>query len=256
MKKVVIISDCTDVAYNEMCQSIINHYIALGNNEESIKIDPLIKVEPFSIINANFLSRLATEIYPKGTIFLIVVNPCKDRPKRIFAISKNDQLFVTANTGSITWINKDHGIKKLYETKDPGFIPFGGKYVHSKIVAELANGSNYNSMGKPIRKNLLKKIKIKKGTIIHIDNFGLIKIFDKIKNTKENMKYKVYINSKKFVIATFSKRMMNQPTNTWTIYPGSSLNSLLEIGKVRNINGAKELNAKIGDIVTWRKLNE
>jgi predicted lysophospholipase L1 biosynthesis ABC-type transport system permease subunit len=44
---------------------------------------------------------------------------------------------------------------------------------------------------------------------------------------------------------------MSRDTGEWVIYPGSSL-GLPELGKVRE-NGARELNAKIGDIITFKK---
>jgi hypothetical protein len=55
----VIITDCIDVAFNEIRANILNH---LGKSE--VKIEPLVCVPPFSLINATFVLRLLAEVYP------------------------------------------------------------------------------------------------------------------------------------------------------------------------------------------------
>jgi len=68
-----------------------------------------------------------------------------------------------------------------------------------------------------------------------------------------NEEDKLNVNvSGKTLKAIYAKRMMSRETGEWVIYPGSSF-GLPELGKVRE-NGAKELNAKIGDIITFKKI--
>ncbi len=61
----------------------------------------------------------------------------------------------------------------------------------------------------------------------------------------------------------YSNRMMSHPDNSLIVYPGSSLldeskvkkveeyrkSGLIEIGLVRNLNSAKEIGIKIGDVI-------
>jgi S-adenosylmethionine hydrolase len=78
-----------------------------------------------------------------------------------------------------------------------------------------------------------------------------MKFVGELTGLNEGDKLKIDINGKTLK-AIYAKRMMSRETGEWVIYPGSSF-GLPELGKVRE-NGAKELNAKIGDIITFKKI--
>ena len=113
-----------------------------------------------------------------------------------------------------------------------------------------AREKSLKEMGHPFDINQVKKINIPKGTIVHIDNFGLMKFSGNLSGLSQDDKLKLNINGKTLK-AVYAERMMSRDTGEWVIYPGSSFN-LLELGRVRK-DGAKELNAKIGDIITFKK---
>jgi S-adenosylmethionine hydrolase len=246
-KRIVFITDCADVAYNELRGVILNN---LKNDE--IIVEPVVPVAPFSIINGNFVLRLMAEAYPEGTIFSIILNPPKERPARLIGQTKKKGIyFMGANTGVFTWLFRDFGVEELYELNDPGFFPFGGKYVHTPAVAQIASGKPLKDMGCPFDIEKIIKIDIAGGTIVHIDNFGLMKFTGELTGLNEDDKLEINVNEKTLK-AVYAKRMMSQETGEWVIYPGSSF-GLPEFGRVRE-NGAKELNVKIGDIITFKKI--
>lgn len=192
------------------------------------------------------------EIYPEGTTFSVILNPLKERPARLIGKTKKKNFyFMGANTGVFTWFFRDFGIDELYELHDPGFFPFGGKYVHAPAMTQIAMGKPLEEMGKPFDIEKLVKLDIPEGTIVHIDNFGLMKFVGNLTGLNEGDRVKVSINGR-IIQAVFAKRMMSRETGEWVIYPGSSL-GLPELGKVRG-NGAQELNAKIGDVITFEKI--
>lgn len=245
-KRIVFITDCIDVAYNELRGIILSNI-----KSKEIVVEPVVPVIPFSIINGNFVLRLMADAYPEGTIFSIILNPSKERPARLIGKTKKKSFyFMGANTGVFTWFFRDFGIDKLYELKDPGFFPFGGKYVHAPAVAQIATGKPLNEMGNSFDISKVIKLDIPDGTIVHIDNFGLMKFTGELTGLNEGDKLRVDVNGK-ILKAVYAKRMMSQETGEWVIYPGSSF-GLPELGKVRE-NGAKELNAKIGDIINFQK---
>jgi len=246
-KRIVFITDCVDVAYNELRGVILSN---IKNDE--IVVEPLVPVTPFSIINGNFVLRLVADAYPEGTVFSIILNPMKERPARLIGKTKKKSFyFMGANTGVFTWFFRDFGVDELYELNDPGFFPFGGKYVHAPAVAQIATGKPLNEMGNPFNIKKVVKLDIPDGTIVHIDNFGLMKFTSDLTGLNERDKLEVCVNGKTLQ-AVYTKRMMSRETGEWVVYPGSSF-GLPELGKVRE-NGAKELNAKIGDIITFKKI--
>jgi len=246
-KRIVFITDCIDVAYNELRGVILDNI-----KSDEIIIEPVVPVAPFSIINGNFVLRLMADAYPEGTIFSVILNPSKERPARLIGKTKKKGIyFMGANTGVFTWFFRDFGIEELYELNDPGFFPFGGKYVHAPAVAQIVMGKPLKNMGHPFDIEKVVKIDTPGGAIIHIDNFGLMKFVGKLDGLNEGDKLEVIVNERT-LRAVYAKRMMSRETGEWVIYPGSSF-GLPELGKVRE-NGAKELNAKIGDIITFKKI--
>ena len=258
--RIVIVTDCIDVAANEIRATLIAELTQLGK-EQCVDIEPEIQASEFSLINGSFLVRLMAEVYPpKETIFLVILNPLntdrKDRA-RIIGETNNGFKFVGANTGTLSWLFKDFGIKEIYESSKKGldgrkFISFGGKYVHAPIAAKVASGIPLNSLGEEFDQKKITYIKPEKGTILYIDNFGVSKFFGDLKELEEKDEVEIYVNGDFKCKAIFTQSMKNLPDKTWTIYPGSSLN-LPELGKVRE-NGAKELDIKIGDIITFKKV--
>lgn len=246
-KRIVFITDCADVAYNELRGVILDNI-----KSDEIIIEPVVSVAPFSIINGNFVLRLMAEAYPEGTVFSIILNPSKERPARLIGKTKKKNFyFMGANTGVFTWFFRDFGVEELYELNDPGFFPFGGKYVHAPAVAQIAMRKPLKEMGHQFNTEKVVKIYTPTGTIVHIDNFGLMKFIGELTGLNKGDKLEVNVNGK-ILTAVYVKRMMSRETGEWVVYPGSSL-GLPELGKVRE-NGAKELSVKVGDIITFKKI--
>lgn len=246
MKKVVvIISDCSDIAYAEIRATIFKH-----SNYE-VQIEPLVVVKPFSIINGNFVLRLMAESYPEGTIFSVILNPMQKRPERLIGrTGKGNFLFMGANTGVFTWLFRDFGIGELYEYNDPGFVSFGGKFIHAPAVAKIAMGTSLSKLGKVFPEEKILNLEIKNGTIVHVDNLGLIKFTGTLDAVDGDL-FKVSVNNTT-IEAVYTKRMMSNPDGTWVLYPGSSF-GLPELGQVR-ADGAKILNVKEGDRIDLKKI--
>lgn len=250
-KNVVLITDCKDVAFNEMKWIILQECRKIGVLDINIE---LVSISEFSIINAAFLTRLIGEHCFPGTVLSIVINPQKHRSARIYGKTKNGILFFGANTGALTWFLNDFGIEELYEVNDPGFISFGGKYVHAPNVAKLLADTPFNSFGKKFDKKDLSNLDIKVGTIVHIDNFGLMKIMGETPQYEEGDMFKVFVNGDYKLDATFSNRMMSRNDREWILYKGSSLHGMPELGTVRYKSGFEDMGFNIGDIVTWEKI--
>lgn len=244
-RKVVIITDCTDVAFLEIRGAIYSN-----TNNENFQIEPIVKVENYNIVNVSFLIRLIAEIYPEGTMINVVVHPSQIRGERIVGRTVNKNIFFEGtNTGAFGWLLRDFGCKEIYEVFDEGFVPFGGKYVHAPTVGKILSGYALNELGNPFNKELVKDVEREEGTILHIDNFGNIKFEGEI-IAKNGDFFDIMIGHRKYQ-AIYWERMMERLDGELVIYPGSSF-GLPELGLVRG-NAAEFLNVKYEDKIIFSK---
>lgn len=247
-RKVVIITDCTDVAYLEIRGAIFSN-----TNSNDFEIEPIVNVDNFNIINVSFLVRLIAEIYPEGTLINVVVHPSQLRGERIVGkTEKKDIIFEGTNTGAFGWLLNDFGCKEVYELNDSGFVPFGGKYVHAPAVGKILSGCPMEKLGNSFQISRVKDVERSDGTILHIDNFGNIKFVGNIKG-KNGDKFTIIIGKKKFQ-AIYWERMMERKDGEIVLYPGSSF-SYPEIGIVRG-NAAEILKIKWSDKIICFKNND
>jgi len=260
--RIVTVTDCTDVAANEIRAVLVSELEKLGKADK-VEVEPFVLAKEFSLENGAFLVRLMADNYnPDNTTFLVILNPLRtnrtDRA-RIVGQTQKGFKFVGENTGTLSWLIQDFGVREIYESNKVGldgktFISFGGKYVHAPVAARVAAGFDLKTLGSDFDKNRITKLNLKDGTVLHIDNFGVPKIFGGFESSlKEGDLVDIYVNEERKLSAVFTDSMKNLPDDTWAIYRGSSLNNLPEIGKVRSLETARELGVKIGDVVSWKK---
>lgn len=247
-RKVVIITDCVDVALLEIRGAI--HTYA---NSDDFEIEPIVEVENYNIVNTSFLFDIIVNAYPPGTVICIVVNPAQLRTERVIGRLKDkDIVFDGTNTGALGRTLQKYGCSELYEIHDNGFVPFGGKYVHAPTVGKILAGYPLNSLGKPFDVKNIRTVEIINGTVLHIDNFGNLKLQGSLNSAQNGDRYILKVHGRTLE-AIFWKRMMERKNGEIVIYPGSSF-GLPEVGIVRG-NFAKEYNVKSGDFVEFKKID-
>ncbi|OJX09503.1 MAG: hypothetical protein BGO77_06225 [Caedibacter sp. 37-49] len=261
-RNIVIFTDCVDIAFNELHQTINGELDKLGINE--FKIAPLVAVREFSIEAASFSIRTLADLYPSGSVFLCVVNPTKqlDGDYRIFGETNHGITFVGDNVGYFNWMIKDFGLKYLYKnkiTQDKNSKSFGGKQVGAPTVAKIVSGVSLDELGRKASEADLCEFSIPSGTIVYCDNFGLIKIkFDNLdfSNFKVGQKIRIFVNGDYKLDATYAVKWKLQPDGTWVFFSSSSsMGSMAELGKIKSPNSAAELGVKEGDLILFELLN-
>lgn len=242
LERVVIISDCTDLAFAEMRGAIIKSARNAGLDRDPW-IDALAPVHHFSVLNAGFVLRMMAEAYPAGTLLMVVMNSIRDRTERIAGRLTNGLVFEGTNTGAFGWLLRDFEVAECVEIHDPGFVPFGGKFVHAPAVGRLLAGHSLGDIGLTMDPERIRRRVPKAGEIVHVDNFGNGK-FLLNERFAAGDRIQVSIGATTFN-AVYGHRMMNHADGSWVIYPGSSLD-LHEIGEVRG-NGIRQFNIKPGE---------
>ncbi len=252
-KKIVVITDCKDIAYMEMRQTLYN--LIEINKLSNIEVEPVVEVENFSVDHAAFSIRLLSDLYPAGTVFLVVVSGLATSPARIFGELNNGILFVGNNSGYMNWTIKDIGLKSLYANFTDRKVngkSFGGKYVQAPTAAALLTNIEFETLGEAKNENFLTDYNIENGTVVHIDNFGLMKVFEEtISEFKEGQVLSLNKNGKHILDVTYTESLKTHDDGKWVIFNGSSLHLMPEVGRVRSMNSAAEIDCKVGDVLTW-----
>lgn len=248
IKNVLIITDMIDVGINEVRLRIINGLKNKLINFESVA------VENFNITNGAFLLRLLADSCKGGDIFLVVLDPrFEDKPRDSICFKTRNNFFLAGpNNGVFSWVIKDFGIKECVELplrKENLLFPtFNGKYKFSLAITKLLEGKSVKSLGKKFRKEDVFIEEIENGTIVHIDNYGNLKIKGGRPKFKLGGILEIKIN-KKVYPAKFGAQYFDVQEGELVVYAGSSLGGLPEIAINRG-NAAKFLDVKIGDKIT------
>ncbi|POX64505.1 hypothetical protein C3492_05585 [Streptomyces sp. Ru62] len=230
--RIVIVSDCTDVAYVEMRLAILNAASTL-NPEVDVRIEPLVAAQPFSVINAAFLVRLIAESAAPGTTIMCVLNSLPQRTERLVGRTvRGGLVFTGANTGALGWLAEDFGVAECFHIDDPGFVPFGGRTIHAPAVGALAAGRRPADLGRPFPAGAVRRIPVSEGLIVHVDNFGNAKFAFDADGLLPGDPLRVTLGDRT-IDAVYGQRMMDHEDGTWVVYPGSSF-GLHELGQVRS----------------------
>ncbi|MBL1114976.1 SAM-dependent chlorinase/fluorinase [Streptomyces sp. 110] len=250
MRRVIIVSDCTDVAFLELCLAIEKSASAISPGVD-IRIGPLVPAQKFSEINAAFLMRLVAELAPPGTLIMCVANSLQERTERLVGRTvRGDLVFVGANTGTMGWLTQDFGVEECFQIEDPGFVPFGGKAVHAPVVGAVAAGKPLASAGSPFPPDSVRRTPVAEGDIVHIDNFGNAKFPFRAHDLCHGDRLRVDVGGRRLE-AVYGTRMMDEEDGTWVVYPGSSL-GLHELGQVR-ARGLLDLSCGVGHRLRIRR---
>lgn len=250
-KYLVNITDCIDIAAHELYAVLIREVAGMDN----VVVPPIVPIQPeFSVINTNFAVRLMADSYPENSVLMTTINAEKVRPMNVIGrTEKGGIVFIGRNMGSFDWLTRDYGCSELYDLTEhnkAGFISFAGKYTTAKLAAAAARGVPLSELGKAIDPKDIVRMDLAEGTIVHIDNFGMMKFVGDPGPVEVGDVFDVTINGNTLEVV-YEPRLMSLDTGAWAMFPGSSF-GLFEIGQARAL-GARNLGIKVGDVITWKK---
>jgi S-adenosylmethionine hydrolase len=273
-----VITDISDASWNEMYA--VMRGIALGLSEKPLEIAPVVPVKELSILHGAFLTRLMIKSYFYPVVIFTNVAPHREyKTDLIGKIKGRDLIFMGSNNGIFDWIVRDFKLDYLAEIllKDPfvidgelAYLPgqslpenyqrkiasqtghktFSAHTVLGGVAVGLANGINYKRFGQDRDKSFVVKLDTKTGQVIHIDNYGNLKIFGSFgfRHGQE-----VFVSNGEGKICTgeyINDRMMSHFTHEFVIYPSTSLPGMTDVAMVRG-NASARLGLEIGDVLTF-----
>jgi len=246
------------------------HYVAsmkgviLNINPKANIIDIAHNITPFSIIEAAYIIKSTYSLYPKNTLFIIVVDPGVGSSREIILIrTKSGYFFIGPNNGIFTNVFDSSELSKCIHIKNEQYFntpiskTFHGRDIMAPIGAYLSKGVNIDKFGSefPIAKLIDFPIELKKisdieirCTIQYIDEFGnlITNIQGNSLIFKEGADMAIRTGEQK-IRGNFVKFFEEVFVNSLLFIVGSS--GFLEISKNQG-NAASDLGLKVGDVIT------
>jgi hypothetical protein len=232
----------------------------LSINPDVELVDVTHEIPKFNVWDGAFTLVQAAKSFPKGTTFVVVVDPgVGTRRKCILLQTKSGLRFIAPDNGVLTLVAQEFGIDEIRELSNRDLMlseistTFHGRDMMAPVAAHLSLGVGSSKVGPKLRKMELLPIKAPAtskgrlvGQVIHIDDFGNI-----VTNLKRELVSgfrlgnRLGINvGRKSLKAKFARTFGEAPPKELVCYVGSA--GLLELAKNRG-NAARELKVKIGD---------
>ncbi|HPT08688.1 MAG TPA: SAM-dependent chlorinase/fluorinase [bacterium] len=210
-------------------------------------------IEKFSILSGAFIINSVYSYFPKGTIFICVVDPGVGGKRDIICLDIDGYYFIGPNNGIFHYIIKKSKNFFLRKVNEDNFLDhsntFHGRDIMTPAAIEVAKGNNnvFCSIDKE-ELVFIKELENNSEIIIYYDNFGNIKTNIASKKNKFTVFSEVLIEiNKKVFSAVFLNTFSEISPGKLICYCGS--NGTLEIAV--NLGSAVDfLSANIGDKIS------
>lgn len=179
-----LIALLTDFGWQDHFVGVMKGVIA-GIAPQAQVVDLCHEVAPQEIDQARFLLRVSRPYFPKGTIFVCVVDPGVGSTRRPLCVEAEGQVFVGPDNGLFTEVLAGKGAKARAITNPKVMLAevsqtFHGRDVFAPAAAHLAAGVTASKLGKivrdPVRLPPLDPVRTGRrfwsGRVMHIDRFG------------------------------------------------------------------------------------
>ncbi|MFH1051562.1 MAG: SAM-dependent chlorinase/fluorinase [bacterium] len=219
-------------------------------NPNANVIDLTHDIQPQNIKHGAFILVSSCTYFPKGTIFVCVIDPGVGSKRKAIAVQTENYYFIAPDNGLLTFALEKQEILQVIELDNQEYHfadksnTFHGRDVFAPVAAHLSLGIETEKLGSEIDINdiiKLKPLKLKKkkkkivGEIIYADKFGNL-ITSIHKSDIQEIEEDIVIQFGKEKIRDISKTYSDVKKGKLLAYIGSS--GYLEIG-VRGGNAEK-----------------
>src|SRR5262249_36209540 len=118
-------------------------------------IDVCHTISPQNILEGGFVLAGIVDVFPKGTVHLVVVDPGVGTERRLIAVSISDQWFVLPDNGLITGVARGRRHAGIWELTNPALqrsvvsATFHGRDILAPAAAHLIRGGDAAELGPP-----------------------------------------------------------------------------------------------------------
>jgi len=146
------------------------------------------QVTPFNIWEGAYTLSLAAKEFPRGTVFIAVVDPGVGTGRKAIVLeTKDNKFFVSPDNGLLTFVAEEMGVRSIREIRNKAYMrpkesfsaTFHGRDIFGPVGAYLASGVPMSSVGPEMHDFVRLKIpraKVRngqiRGQVIRVDIYG------------------------------------------------------------------------------------
>lgn len=229
--------------------------VVLGRNPNARIIDLCHEVPPQDVRAAAFYLLTSASHFPKGSIFVTVVDPGVGSERRILWARTDSHQFLFPDNGVLSWLERKRPLKEIREVSNKKLwlespsSTFHGRDIFAPVAGSLSRGVSAAKLGPKVgahEKMPFPLVSFKAGTvrgeILAIDRFG-----NAISNIRpEHLKAGTEIRFKRRSVGAVRAHYAQGREGAPLALSGSS--GFVELS-VRNGDFARKFGARAGDII-------
>jgi S-adenosylmethionine hydrolase len=154
---------------------------------ETTIVDVSHEIEKFNVRMAAFVLACAVPYFPKGTIYVAVVDPGVGTKRKPMLIQTRNAIYIGPDNGILALATKNDKPIQIREITNRKFMmpqisnTFHGRDIFAPTAAHIADGTELEMIGREIQKivrpsfaKVVRKKNTLVGEVIHVDSFGNI----------------------------------------------------------------------------------
>ena len=247
----------TDFGQEDHYVGVLKGVIARITPEAPI-IDLCHEVPPQDIRAGAYLLGISYRFFPKGSIFLSVVDPGVGTDRKLVIAHLGSWYFVNPDNGLLTFVQQKESLKQVVQiTNDrywlsPVSSTFHGRDIMAPVSGHLSKTKELKKFGVPLR-GFLRTLPVKsvkkgrhfiEGEVVSVDHFGNLITNIEAEWISKLRSCEVHMAHKK--ISRIARSYANAARGEWVAVVASA--DLLEIA-INQGSAQKEIHAKVGDPV-------
>lgn len=211
--------------------------VALSICPEAKILDIVHTISSFNVESAALVLYMVYKYFPKGTIFVAIVDPEVGSSRRAIAIATTNYIFIGPDNGILVTAAKTDNIidvrllENEYYFRKPISKSFHGRDIFMPVAAHIVCGANFKDLGRSVDKESLAELDIGLGflkivdncvqlKVVHIDKFGNLILSVQLDQLKQllNLSIGSIVN-----IYTQGKQFVGEVKEVFSIAPKGTL---------------------------------
>lgn len=140
--------------------------VILSINPNALVVDLAHDLPKFNVRYAAFVLYTAYKYFPRGTIFVVVVDPGVGTEREPIVVKTKNYVFVGPNNGVLSLAAEDDGIEEVRIISNREFMlpeissTFHGRDIFAPTAAHLSLGRSVNEVGPPLPSERFVKVSL------------------------------------------------------------------------------------------------